>query len=70
MDWWLGAMGRLVRAMCSHPLGGQLVRRFGKRALLCHHPHFFSFVFMDLIILVILMISFSQPGSTLKELGK
>ena len=33
MDRWLGATERLLRAMCSHPLGGQLVGRASEHAL-------------------------------------
>lgn len=34
MDWWLGAMERLLGAIsCSHSLGDQLVKRFNKDAL-------------------------------------
>lgn len=52
-----GCHGRLARATCSHPLGGQLVRRFGKHALSSVITLiFFPFVFMDLIVLVSLMI--------------
>jgi hypothetical protein len=41
--------------MCSHPSGGQLVKRFGERALpfAITLGFVFSFVFMDLTVLAI-----------------